>query len=201
MTPRTPSIRPSLETRTSFTRKPTRSRLRPAARTTRVHKRTTPAPKPSRARVVAEPLLSVPRRACLRRVRADPSLQAKPVPISLAEPTRLSLSRQPAPVPLHLFWNTLDQLTWSVGFLQQGLQRCNLDLGYDSSDSTGSLHPDCLSASPGFTTDQYVLDAPPGYRRPDFRSYGSACCTCSGMCQRLGRGRGRGKGKLASDQK
>ncbi|TYK05230.1 hypothetical protein E5676_scaffold108G00370 [Cucumis melo var. makuwa] len=31
--------------------------------------------------------------------------------------------------PLHLFWNTLDQLTWSVGFLQQGLKRCNLDLG------------------------------------------------------------------------
>ncbi|TYK04922.1 hypothetical protein E5676_scaffold143G001290 [Cucumis melo var. makuwa] len=26
-------------------------------------------------------------------------------------------------------WNTLDQLTWSVGFLQQGLKRCHLDLG------------------------------------------------------------------------
>ncbi|TYK24364.1 putative polyprotein [Cucumis melo var. makuwa] len=49
--------------------------------------------------------------------------------------------------------------------------------------------------------DQHVLGAPPGHRRPDFRSYGSPCCTCSGMCQRLGRGRGRGKGKLVSDQK
>uniref|UniRef100_A0A9I9E7U0 Uncharacterized protein n=1 Tax=Cucumis melo TaxID=3656 RepID=A0A9I9E7U0_CUCME len=31
-----------------------------------------------------------------------------------------------------------------------------------------------------------VLGVPPGHRRPDFRSYGSACCTCSGTCQRLG---------------
>ncbi|KAA0050724.1 hypothetical protein E5676_scaffold726G00160 [Cucumis melo var. makuwa] len=72
---------------------------------------------------------------------------------------------------------------------------------YDSSDSMRSSHPDCLSVTPGFTTDQHVLGAPPRHRRPDFRSYGSACCTCSGTCQRLGRGRGRGKGKLASDQK
>ncbi|TYK22893.1 ty3-gypsy retrotransposon protein [Cucumis melo var. makuwa] len=31
-----------------------------------------------------------------------------------------------------------------------------------------------------------VLGASPGHRRPDFRSYGSACCTCSRTCQRLG---------------
>ncbi|TYJ99454.1 copia protein [Cucumis melo var. makuwa] len=46
--------------------------------------------------------------------------------------------------------------------------------------------------------DQHVLGAPSGHRRPDFRSYGSACCTCSGTCQRLGEGKGRGK--LASDK-
>ncbi|KAA0043559.1 hypothetical protein E6C27_scaffold335G00650 [Cucumis melo var. makuwa] len=46
--------------------------------------------------------------------------------------------------------------------------------------------------------DQHVLGAPSGHRRPDFRSYGSACCTCSGTCQRLGEGKGRGK--LASDR-
>ncbi|KAA0045075.1 CACTA en-spm transposon protein [Cucumis melo var. makuwa] len=46
-----------------------------------------------------------------------------------------------------------------------------------------------------------VLGVPPGHRRPDFRSYGSARCTCSGTYQRLGRGRGKDKGKLASDQK
>ncbi|TYK08305.1 hypothetical protein E5676_scaffold648G00890 [Cucumis melo var. makuwa] len=55
--------------------------------------------------------------------------------------------------------------------------------------------------------DQHVLGAPSGHRRPDFRSYGSACCTCSGTCQRLGTifktlmgSEGKGRGKLASDR-
>ncbi|KAA0041923.1 hypothetical protein E5676_scaffold306G001200 [Cucumis melo var. makuwa] len=37
---------------------------------------------------------------------------------------------------------------------------------YDSSDSTGSSKPDCLSVSSGFVTGQYVLGAPSGHRRP-----------------------------------
>ncbi|KAA0063456.1 hypothetical protein E5676_scaffold110G00350 [Cucumis melo var. makuwa] len=31
----------------------------------------------------------------------------------------------------------------------------------------GSSQPDCLSVSSGFATDQYVLGAPSGHRRPD----------------------------------
>ncbi|KAA0061194.1 pol protein [Cucumis melo var. makuwa] len=42
------------------------------------------------------------------------------------------------------------------------------DYRYDLSDSTGSSQPDCLSVSSGFATDQYVLDAPSGHRRPDY---------------------------------
>ncbi|KAA0061186.1 hypothetical protein E5676_scaffold157G00090 [Cucumis melo var. makuwa] len=38
---------------------------------------------------------------------------------------------------------------------------------YDLSDSTASSQPDCLSVSSGFATEQYVLGAPPGHRRPD----------------------------------
>ncbi|KAA0053182.1 hypothetical protein E6C27_scaffold1192G00030 [Cucumis melo var. makuwa] len=38
---------------------------------------------------------------------------------------------------------------------------------YDSSDSMGSSQPDCFSISSGFATDQYVLGAPSGHRRPD----------------------------------
>ncbi|KAA0037396.1 DNA/RNA polymerases superfamily protein [Cucumis melo var. makuwa] len=38
---------------------------------------------------------------------------------------------------------------------------------YDSSDSTGSSQPDCLSVSSEFATNQYVLGALSGHRRPD----------------------------------
>ncbi|KAA0054609.1 gag-pol polyprotein [Cucumis melo var. makuwa] len=39
---------------------------------------------------------------------------------------------------------------------------------YDSSDSTRSSQPDCLSVSSGYATDQFVLGVPLGHRRPDF---------------------------------
>ncbi|KAA0052061.1 histone H2B.3-like [Cucumis melo var. makuwa] len=38
---------------------------------------------------------------------------------------------------------------------------------HDLSGSTGSSQPDFLSISSGFATDQYVLGAPSGHRRPD----------------------------------
>ncbi|TYK17934.1 hypothetical protein E5676_scaffold306G002310 [Cucumis melo var. makuwa] len=37
----------------------------------------------------------------------------------------------------------------------------------------GSSQPDCLSVSSGFATDQYVLGAPSGRRRPDSVSTGA----------------------------
>ncbi|KAA0066985.1 gag/pol protein [Cucumis melo var. makuwa] len=44
---------------------------------------------------------------------------------------------------------------------------------HDSSDSTGSSQPDCLSVSSGYATDQFVLGVPLGHRRPDFVPTGS----------------------------
>ncbi|KAA0061276.1 hypothetical protein E5676_scaffold39G00240 [Cucumis melo var. makuwa] len=35
------------------------------------------------------------------------------------------------------------------------------------------VHPDCLSASSGYATDQFVLGVPLGHRRPDFVPTGS----------------------------
>ncbi|KAA0055068.1 hypothetical protein E5676_scaffold205G002110 [Cucumis melo var. makuwa] len=39
---------------------------------------------------------------------------------------------------------------------------------HDSSDSTGSSQPNCLSVSSGYATDQFVLDVSLGHRRPNF---------------------------------
>ncbi|TYK09576.1 hypothetical protein E5676_scaffold458G00020 [Cucumis melo var. makuwa] len=50
---------------------------------------------------------------------------------------------------------------------------------------SGSLQPVCPRCSLGTPKTR-------------FRSYGSACCTCSGTCQFLGEGKGRGK--LANDK-
>ncbi|KAA0040146.1 hypothetical protein E6C27_scaffold768G00220 [Cucumis melo var. makuwa] len=86
----------------------------------------------SRARLV-EPRASCREpRPCLGCVRADPSLQVEPVPASLAEPTCLSLSRQSAPVPLHLFWARVlqprprDLAAWKAHFLAVRTRRANL---------------------------------------------------------------------------
>ncbi|TYK29010.1 hypothetical protein E5676_scaffold120G001170 [Cucumis melo var. makuwa] len=44
---------------------------------------------------------------------------------------------------------------------------------HDSSDLTGSSQPDCLSISPGYATNQFLLGVPLGHRRPDFVPTGS----------------------------
>ncbi|KAA0054158.1 hypothetical protein E6C27_scaffold131G00830 [Cucumis melo var. makuwa] len=69
---------------------------------------------------------------------------------------------------------------------------------YESSDSTGSLQPDCLSVSSGFATDQYVLGVPSGHRRPDSIPTEAHVAR---VRERASRGRGKGKGKLAGHQK
>ncbi|KAA0056386.1 hypothetical protein E5676_scaffold120G002740 [Cucumis melo var. makuwa] len=62
----------------------------------------------------------------------------------------------------------------------------------------GSSQPDCLSASSGYATDQFVLGVPLGHRRPNFVPTGSHVAR---VRERASRSRGNGKGKLASDQK
>ncbi|KAA0064253.1 hypothetical protein E5676_scaffold119G001590 [Cucumis melo var. makuwa] len=69
---------------------------------------------------------------------------------------------------------------------------------YDSSDSMGSSQPDYLSVSSGFATDQYVLGAPSGHRRPDSVPTGAHVARAR---ERASRGRGKGMGKLTGDQK
>ncbi|TYK09634.1 hypothetical protein E5676_scaffold447G00310 [Cucumis melo var. makuwa] len=115
------------------------------------------------------------------------TLQAEPIPAFLVEPIRLSLSRQPALVICTYFGlrSPTGPPVW------HGYR-------YDSSDSTGSSQPDCLSVSSGFATDQYVLSAPSGHRRPDSVPTGAHVARVQ---ERASRGRGKGKGKLASDQK
>ncbi|KAA0051492.1 uncharacterized protein E6C27_scaffold174G00110 [Cucumis melo var. makuwa] len=89
----------------------------------------------------------------------------------------------------------------TVGIRASAFRFCRLT--YDGVLLTLSIRVVPAWVSFGITTylglrHQHVLGALSGPRRPDFRSYGSACCTCLGTCQRLGEGKGRGK--LASDR-
>ncbi|TYK22669.1 ty3-gypsy retrotransposon protein [Cucumis melo var. makuwa] len=167
-------------------------------------------PNPIRIRSLARTQL----RVCAPAPSHKPSPRARKPRLELI---RLSLSRQSARVLFHLLRNVFDRVTWecwnsSVG--AQALQprpwdlrrlgkrvvtvrtrRANLQWWFVK------WRLDWFDYMVMLCACQQVLGAPPGHRRPDFRSYGSACCTCSGTCQRLGRGQGRGKGKLASDQK
>ncbi|KAA0067793.1 hypothetical protein E6C27_scaffold624G00180 [Cucumis melo var. makuwa] len=69
---------------------------------------------------------------------------------------------------------------------------------YDSSDSTRSSQPDCLSVSSEYATDQFVLGVPLDHRRPDFVPMGAHVAR---VREHASRGRGKGKSKLASNQK
>ncbi|TYK25837.1 hypothetical protein E5676_scaffold436G00450 [Cucumis melo var. makuwa] len=160
--------------------------------------RATPLCVNSRLLLQAEPTLAFKSSRLQPSSRADSSLQAEPIPTFLAEPIRLCLSRQPAPV-LCTYFGSLDLLncrvkdssskdhllvtrsrpirvvpTWvSFGITTYlGLRSPTGPLvwhgyRYESSDSTESSQPDYLSVSSGFATDQYVLGAPSGHRRPD----------------------------------
>ncbi|TYK18856.1 hypothetical protein E5676_scaffold204G00540 [Cucumis melo var. makuwa] len=127
----------------------------PAAPAFATYTRTAPAP-------LAEPHDRMSRECLCRAVpsaasRADSCLQAEPIPAFLAEPIRLSLSRQPASV-----------LSTYFGLRSPTGPPVWHGYRYDLSDSMRSSQPDCLSVSSGYATDQYVLGVPSGHRRPDF---------------------------------
>ncbi|KAA0043073.1 hypothetical protein E5676_scaffold267G00360 [Cucumis melo var. makuwa] len=77
---------------------------------------------------------------------------------------------------------------------------------YDPSDSTGSSQLDCLSVSSEFATDQYVLGAPSGRRRPDSVPTGAHVASVWERAsywvpfQDSNGKRGKGRGKLASNR-
>ncbi|TYK03544.1 retrotransposon protein, putative, Ty3-gypsy subclass [Cucumis melo var. makuwa] len=110
----------------------------------------------------------------------------------LAEPIRLSSSRQPAsPIRVVPAWVSFGITTY-LGLRSSTGPPVWHGYRYDLSDSTRSSQPDCLSVSSGYATDQFVLGVPLGHRRPDFVPTGAHVAR---------RGRDKGKGKLASDQK
>ncbi|KAA0038404.1 hypothetical protein E6C27_scaffold270G002960 [Cucumis melo var. makuwa] len=118
-------------------------------------------------------------------------LQAESISAFPAEPPSRSLLFQPSRQAFlsHLFFGPLptchcrlDQLELERGISRLKGNYCNIDLGASLLGKhiflvvrtrRANLQPHCLSVSSGFATDQYVLGAPPGHRRPDFRSYGS----------------------------
>ncbi|KAA0042931.1 hypothetical protein E5676_scaffold108G001570 [Cucumis melo var. makuwa] len=100
-----PCFRPKQETRAFDPEPDPRSRSAPSSRA-RVHQQ-------------AEPRLPsvASQAACAHNLH-----RAEPVPFFLAEPPSLlrDLIFCPSPSVSGKFWNTVDQLTWSIGFLQQG---------------------------------------------------------------------------------
>ncbi|KAA0059970.1 hypothetical protein E5676_scaffold194G00140 [Cucumis melo var. makuwa] len=136
------------EDRSAPHRHPTRasSRFAPACKPRRVH----PQAAPARTRTSAflhEPIPS----------QADACLQAEPILAFPAEP--------PNPFdPPSLF----SVLCTYFGLHSPTGPPVWHGYRYDWSDSTGSLQPNCLSVSSVFATDQYVLGAPSGHRRPDY---------------------------------
>ncbi|KAA0064153.1 pol protein [Cucumis melo var. makuwa] len=103
--------------------------------------------------------------------RSVPSPAARSVTPSHVErrsskPAKLSRVAPPQPES-----HTLGRRCWKSVTLR--LELVEQISRYDSSDSTGSLQPDCLSVSFGYATDQFVLGVPLGHRRPDFVPMGA----------------------------
>ncbi|KAA0041174.1 hypothetical protein E6C27_scaffold128G001110 [Cucumis melo var. makuwa] len=110
-----------------------------------------------------------------QRLPSRPARASRADFIFLVEPIRLSLSRQPAPVLCT--WSSSRNFDLRTSLLgKRDLADCvvrrdrqsGMDIDIDSSDSTGSSQPDCLSVSFGYATDQFVLGVPLGHRRSDF---------------------------------
>uniref|UniRef100_A0A9I9E6R5 Uncharacterized protein n=1 Tax=Cucumis melo TaxID=3656 RepID=A0A9I9E6R5_CUCME len=175
----------------------------------------TPAPsrKPSpRAPIPRhEPRLSAPRAASICAAsRADPQ------PSSQAGPYSSSRAAKPIWLFPSNFWGVLDQVTaaaWdffartsllgkhtclAVRTRRVNLQPIRVVPAWVSFEITtylrlcdptrrqSSMDIDMTRVTRRGPRIPIVLGVPPRHRRSDFRSYGSACCTCSGTCQRLG---------------
>ncbi|KAA0049822.1 reverse transcriptase [Cucumis melo var. makuwa] len=113
---------------------------------------------------------------CVKPIRPAPfsvsQSRAAPAPTQLSSRMRESPVRAvfcflvELPSRFALGLRCWESVTLQLGLIEQ-ISR------HDSSDSTGSSQPDCLSVSSGYATDQFVLGVPLGHQRPDFVRTGS----------------------------
>ncbi|KAA0068052.1 hypothetical protein E5676_scaffold172G00220 [Cucumis melo var. makuwa] len=153
---------------------PTSTRVEPHIRRVCTASRATPAPEPSHTATLA---FKSSRFLPFKPSQLQPSSRANSCPST----DSCFSSRADLPVLepsacsdfLHLFWTSL--LGKRIFLLLELVEKISR-----------------------FATDQYVLGAPSGHRRPDSVPTGAHVARVQ---ERASKGRGKGKGKLASDQK
>ncbi|KAA0033187.1 ty3-gypsy retrotransposon protein [Cucumis melo var. makuwa] len=93
--------------------------------------------------------------------RPSPQIETQPVPPPPARRRRAAALSSSLPL------TAVGQAVGHEGRRKSPAVQADLR-AYDLSDSTRSSQPDCLSASFGYATNQFVLGVPLGHRRPDF---------------------------------